>query len=370
MRFESVWTVAVGCCVLSGMGCAGIGSHGVTASQQENSVGDGVRTETNAPNTTPYKNESEPVDEPEPVDRVEKLRGVDAAACGSRQVFVPGGEFEIGAKQISGQPLDALREEVVFVPGFCIDVHEVSVSAYRACVDEGACSEPSRTFDRSNVHSAEYNYGAPERDLHPINGVLWGQASAYCEWVGGRLPTESEWEKAARGTDARLYPWGDELLGEMPRANASDVLRYKVFRAEFDEAEMVHAHGDDDIDVSVRVSADDVGARFIRGYRDGFVGTAPLGTFGEGVSPFGVHDMAGNVAEWTSGCHSVNGGLSWSTREVCVDSQMSQTRARRVVRGGSYNDNAFYVRVTVRASMSEHHHSSPFVGFRCVKAAD
>lgn len=141
------------------------------------------------------------------------------------------------------------RGRTIELPTFLIDRTEVTVGQYSACVEAGACSAPNTRND--------CNFGASGRRDHPVNCVDWEQARAYCAWAGKRLPTEAEWEKAARGVDGRRYPWGDE--GPTPtRANLS-------------------------------------------GAHDGFSATSPVGRFLAGASPFGALDMLGNVSEWLDG---------------------------------------------------------------------
>ena len=149
----------------------------------------------------------------------------------------------------------------VQVAAFTIDRTEVTVAAYEACVSAGACSA---------TDSGEFcNAGRPDRATHPVNCVDWHQASAYCAWAGKRLPTEQEWEYAARGDDARGFPWGNE----------------------------------------------EVGARACWNRWSSRLGTCPVGSHPRGASPFGVLDMAGNVGEWTASEHEagarVDRGGSW-----------------------------------------------------------
>jgi formylglycine-generating enzyme required for sulfatase activity len=117
---------------------------------------------------------------------------------GGEMVRVPAGEFTMGSK---GGHSDEKPEHRVYLEEFYIDKYEVTVAQYRACVEAGACTAPST--------GQYYNWGRSERENHPINGVDWDQAQAYCGWAGKRLPSEAEWEKAARGTDGRTYPWGN-----------------------------------------------------------------------------------------------------------------------------------------------------------------
>jgi len=125
-------------------------------------------------------------------------------------VYVPAGRFWMGSED--GDP-DAFYNEKpqheVNLDAFWIDRTEVTNAQYRRCVDDGPCSPPSRSisYDRDNY------YDNPEFDDYPVIYVDWNQAKAYCTWADKRLPTEVEWEKAARGTDRRIYPWGNDFDG-------------------------------------------------------------------------------------------------------------------------------------------------------------
>lgn len=137
--------------------------------------------------------------------------------------------------------------EMVSVGSFKIDKTEVTVAAYRRCVDAGGCTAPNT--------GGACNWNVSGRGNHPINCVDWYQAQAYCAWAGKRLPTEEEWKRAAYGTDRREYPWGNEW--DATRAN-------------------------------------------LAGSKDGYETTVPVGSFPAGASPYGALDMAGNVWEWTA----------------------------------------------------------------------
>ncbi len=191
-----------------------------------------------APDETPDAARHE-VRRPErlPVPAATRVRESD----GMEQVWVSPGRFLMGSDE-SPYPSERPAHRVE-LDGYWIDRLEVSNAQYRGCIEAGACSESASLSDR-------FRNGDSQPAL-----VSWQGAAAYCQWVAARLPTEAEWEKAARGRDGRLWPWGDEF--DATRANLL---------------------GDD----------------------DGFRHTAPVGAFPRGASPYGVHDMAGNAAEWVA----------------------------------------------------------------------
>jgi formylglycine-generating enzyme required for sulfatase activity len=183
--------------------------------------------------------------------------GVDAGADASADACsiaadmpmlpVAGGTFMMGSTIFD----DTTPIHVEAVAAFAIDATEVTTAAYTTCVAAGACTAPPM-----GTETGICNFGVCSRQSHPINCVDFGQATAFCAWAGKRLPTETEWEYAARGPDDRTYPWG-----------AADPT-----------ASLVNAYGTG----------------------DGWVWTAPVASFPAGRSPFGAYDMAGNVAEWTA----------------------------------------------------------------------
>jgi sulfatase modifying factor 1 len=186
----------------------------------------------------------------------------------------------------------------VELPAFEIDTTEVTVAQYRACVEAGACSAQGLELPSSGRADEPdlawtCNWGKPDRDRHPINCVDWEAANVFCKWASKRLPTAQEWERAARGTDGRKFPWGNEAVLPAPQANLADktCLANKPRGwglAEFD---------------------------------DGFVSTAPVGSFPAGDSPVGAKDMAGNVWEFVldgdGNRHEMRGG-AWSYYPIAL----------------------------------------------------
>jgi eukaryotic-like serine/threonine-protein kinase len=215
-------------------------------------------------------------------------------------VIIPGGEFVMGADD----PDAATDERPAFrmaIGEFRIDTFEVTNRRYRRCVEAGSCSPP--------IAGTYYEQAKAE---HPATIISWKQALAYCRWVGKRLPTEPEWEKAARGADGRRYPWGDRF--EPHRTNA--------------------------------------------GYSDG---TTVGGSHPGGASPYGVMDMAGNVWEWTSSLYRPYPYVATDGRED------PEARGARVNRGGSWYYDAAYVRTTYRATADHMYRRVADLGFRCAR---
>ena len=167
-------------------------------------------------------------------------------------------------------------------PVFALDATEVTVAAYRACVAAGACNEAATRLvwegasdDEVQAWSLLCNASVEDRDDHPINCVTWDQARQYCASLGRRLPTAAEWDHAAFGDGSRPFPWGAEPLVKT-RANVCDDTCVGFAKAHH---------------VTWRPLVDG---------QDGYSGTAPVRAFPSGASPDGVHDLAGNVSEWTS----------------------------------------------------------------------
>ena len=131
-----------------------------------------------------------------------------ALTCPNGSVLIPAGEFSMGSPDGQGRADEHPRHRVRSA-AFCMDRTEVTVAAYRACTSRGPCTVPIDTSVLWGLAHTHCNWGRSVTDTHPVNCVDWNQARNYCAWAGGRLPTEAEWEYAARGVESRQYPWGD-----------------------------------------------------------------------------------------------------------------------------------------------------------------
>jgi len=225
---------------------------------------------------------------------------------GMIQIYIPSGEFVMGTS--NGEPNEK-PSKTVFTNAYWIDQTEVTNSQYALCVSEGKCEIPySNSSNRQNFY-----YGNPDFDNFPVIYVTWNDAQAYCKWVGGRLPSEAEWEKAARGTDERIYPWG----------NVSPNYGFVNYGS----------NGD----------------------------TTLVGSYPQGKSPYGVLDMAGNVWEWVADWYDEN-YYSYSTGNNPTG---PETGIYRVMRGGSWINTEWHIRTTYRLGRKESDQRN-LNGFRCV----
>ena len=207
----------------------------------------------------------------------------------TEQVEIPAGEFVMSSTEreaeqamktcIQLNDLMCVEEDIfgetpqhnIYLDAFNIDKTEVTNAMYEQCVQAGTCNPPQQIY---SYNISDY-YNNPQYADYPVVYVNWNQASAYCQWAGKRLPTEAEWEKAARGTDGRIYPWGDNQITEK-LLNAADINAFIFF-----------AWANPNID-------------------DGYQETSPTGHYPDGASPYGALDMAGNVSEWVADWHDPN----------------------------------------------------------------
>ena len=242
------------------------------------------------------------------------------------QVYIPAGKFRMGGMDVRRLP-NELPDHDVTLDAFWIDQLEVTNAMYGLCVRAGVCTLPQ---DLKSQRRPEY-FDNPEFKDYPVIYVTWGQAKAYCEWAGRRLPTEAEWERAGRGDDFRTFPWGeDKANGLLTNFNM--------------------LVGD----------------------------TSRVGTYPAGASPFGVLDMAGNVAEWVNDFYTFDySNLLENT--LNPTGPLTSASLNRVVRGGSLGDAEINIRVSKRSSVLGSNlsakpdsnaylgDSSPRIGFRCAQ---
>ncbi len=199
--------------------------------------------------------------------------------------FISGGEFLMGSKDTDPQAKeDEIPEHAVILPGYWIMTNEATNAEYAACVATGKCSAPSTAETGPKSHFTD-----PAYQLNPVVGVTWKQANNYCKSQNGRLPSEAEWEKAARGYSGNIYPWGTSAV----------------------DCSLANSNG----------CKED---------------TAVVGSYEEGKSQYGVRDMAGNVREWVSDSYNPK---IYQTAKL-FQATGNEKGNQKVVRGGSYKDTA------------------------------
>jgi formylglycine-generating enzyme required for sulfatase activity len=253
----------------------------------------------------------------------------------SVMLFVPAGAFWMGS---TDEDIDAILAECsdcqrnwyvdeqpqheVTLDAFWIDRTEVTNAQYRRCVEDGACNPPLR----KRSYTRDSYYGDPEFDNYPVVYTDWEQANAYCTWASKRLPTEAEWEKAARGTEGLLYPGGHAFDGNLVNlCDANCTLDWK----------------NEDWD-------------------DGYPDTAPVGSYEDGASLYGALDMAGNVWEWVADWY----GEDYYANSPDSNPQGPDSATSRVLRGGSWVSRWYDVRAANRADDYPVSSINQF-GFRC-----
>jgi formylglycine-generating enzyme required for sulfatase activity len=222
-------------------------------------------------------------------------------------VLIPAGEFWMGAED---GLQDARPLHRVHLSSYWFDKYEVTNARYRQCVEGGGCTPPK---DRQAFEGLE-------RAQHPVTNITWSQARSFCQWQGKRLPTEAEWEKAARGTDGRRYPWG----------NNEEVLKSHVRKRELK------------VDVS---------------------GAEPVGRQTATASPYGVFDLIGSVSEWVKDWYAEDFYQASPAR----DPQGPLRGSFRVLRGGEWNESSPNIQASYRG-WDEVTYWGPTLGVRC--AAD
>jgi sulfatase modifying factor 1 len=286
------------------------------------------------------------------------------SADGMTMVFVPASDFEMGSDAIwrwseslrdgtlKLHPFPDLRpQHTVYLDAFWLDQTEVTVGMFRAFVEateyvttaerEGS-GHPYKPGPREqewpSVAGADWQHprgpGSEAQDDHPVVQVSWDDAAAYCAWAGGGLPTEAQWEKACRGTEARVYPWGNEF--DERRLNFCDA-----------QCRVTRWTADPTLD-------------------DGYAYTSPVGSYPEGASPYGALDMAGNVWEWTADWY----GDQYYANSPYENPQGPDTGGKRVQHGGAWYDagRAGWLACTARHAAPPQTRADD-LGFRCAVPA-
>jgi formylglycine-generating enzyme required for sulfatase activity/serine/threonine protein kinase len=236
---------------------------------------------------------------------------------GMEMVYVPEGTFMMGSKDDDKNARDDEKpQRKIYLDAYWIDKYEITNVQYAMCVSSGSCTEPYKLGSATRISY----YSSPEYNNYPVIYVDWDQANSYCNWVGGRLPTEAEWEKAARGPDGNEYPWGNE------------------------EPECSLANYDQRNEKQINYCVSD---------------TTMAGSYPKGASYYGAMDMMGNVWEW------VNDWYDLYLKDVLENPEGPKNGTERIMRGGSWSDDFINGRATQRLSRSPDvflHN----VGFRCV----
>ncbi len=247
---------------------------------------------------------------------VESVKGKD----GAPMILIPAGPFTMGSND--GLPNER-PEHSVTLDAYYIDQYEVTLTLYRKFLESGKHESPPTWDDEAATTVGD----------RPAIGMKWADAAAYCQWAGKRLPTEAEWEKAARGTDSRRYPWGH--------------MQPFVDIANYNRGVWVS-----EAITLVGVTSGLEGMSVRHGLKEG------------GKSPYGLSHMAGNASEWVA---------DWYDREYYQKSPDKNPTGpsegeKRVLRGGSWADLPAALRVTARFS-AEPDYEDRTIGFRCAMTA-
>jgi formylglycine-generating enzyme required for sulfatase activity len=223
--------------------------------------------------------------------------------------FVSAGDFKMGSDDAYD---NEKPQHTVYLDAFWMDKFEVTNALYKKCVSDGVCTEPS---NKSSFTRNPYYDDSKYAD-YPVIYVTWDQARTYCEWAGKRLPTEAEWEKAARGTNGRIYPWGNIFDGT--KLNSWD---------------LNPPPGD----------------------------TTQIGAYPSGASPYGIMDLAGNVWEWVADWYA---SYSSGTQRNPTGPSSGQYR---VLRGGAWGGYSSGTRAAFRLNVTPSYFFY-VVGFRCARS--
>ena len=235
-------------------------------------------------------------------------------------VFIPAGEFLMGSSESDVEKFllqyiyrrpsryeDEQPQHTVYLDAFYIDKYEITNAQYKKFLEATGTNHPLFWNDEL--------YNQPDQ---PVMAVSWKDAEAYAKWADKRLPTEAEWEKASRGTDGRIWPWGNDW--DPTKLNANDA-----------------------------------------GAVDGYVYSAPVGSYPQWASPYSVNDMAGNVFEWCADWYDKN----YYKSSPKINPKGPESGENHVARGGSWDVNNDFTRCPSRFGISP---GSLLTGIRCAKS--
>ncbi|MBO7127559.1 formylglycine-generating enzyme family protein [bacterium] len=256
---------------------------------------------------------------------------VDEGDCVSGSVTISSGSFKMGCnKDMEGNcPEDTVPVHEVALSSYVMDKFEVPVELFELCIAENVCTNDNadEPHYRTSSESDKCNIGNPERKNHPANCVTWYGAKAYCEWLGKRLPTEAQWENAAKSGKVQIYPWGNT-----PVASCDNTV--------------------------MKGAANGCGSNT----------TSPIGSKASGISEQGIFDLSGNVSEYTEDWYEKK---FYSTEEASkADTQGPAEPEKdkyKVIRGGSYIYGENHTRASFRSSSKLDDPAIDF-GFRCVSS--
>ncbi len=304
----------------------------VTSAVPETQEAPPAPTATEAPPTPTPMEEPTATPEPTPTEKSGPIPvGITVNDIdGAKLVLIPAGEFTMGSDPESDPNFWGAEGPAheVYLDAYWIYQTEVTVGMYEDCYLSGYCP---LSYLQTATHEDVVQY-RENSDL-PMVFVTWEQAGYYCDWAADGLPTEAQWEKAARGTDERFFPWG---------------------KVPFEKGFANYCGTECEDSASTLATFD-----------DGYPLTAPVGSFPAGASPYGVMDMAGNVWEWTADYF----GQTYYAISPDANPTGPATGDRYVVRGGGFWNGLAGLRVVARISLDTEAALNT-VGFRCIMAAE